>query len=97
MSDPRDPHAAERLAERDAAYRAGIAEYHATHDTGTHLDPDPVIRAQAVIDCGLCDDDGYRNNRVCDHVDRTATARAGIAKCREALTAKQLRLDQAAD
>ena len=36
--------------------------------------------------CQLCDADGYRQNlTVCDHVDRTETAKAGIARVRAAL------------
>lgn len=42
-------------------------------------------RALAIVDCGLCDDDGYRNHRVCDHRDYTAAARRGMAKVRAAL------------
>lgn len=87
MTDPRDPHAAERRAEREQAYRDAMLEQ--------DLDRDTHLRAAKVADCPLCDDDGYRNNRVCDHIDRTAIAKRGIAKCREALTAKQLRLDEA--
>lgn len=40
----------------------------------------------AVDACTLCDSDGYRPNlAICDHVDRTETARRGIAACRAAL------------
>lgn len=39
----------------------------------------------AVVDCGLCDDYGYRGLLVCDHVDRTETAKRGMAKVRAAL------------
>lgn len=45
-------------------------------------------RARAIVECQLCDDDGYRNrSHVCDHVDRTETAARGIAKAREVLDA----------
>lgn len=40
------------------------------------------LEAMAVVNCGLCDDDGYRGSRVCDHVDRTAAAKRGIALVR---------------
>jgi hypothetical protein len=74
MPDPRDPHATERLAERDAAYRAGIAEYRAEHDD----EPvDPAVRALAIVECGLCDDDGYRGPYVCDHVDHASESAHG--------------------
>jgi hypothetical protein len=39
----------------------------------------------AIVDCQLCDDDGYRNGVVCDHVDRIGVAEAGMAKVRAAL------------
>jgi hypothetical protein len=45
----------------------------------THIDP------YLIAHCGFCDDDGYRNNRVCDHVDRTRINAEGLAKVREAL------------
>ncbi|SKD92106.1 Uncharacterised protein [Mycobacteroides abscessus subsp. abscessus] len=43
-------------------------------------------RLAAIPDCDICDASGYTTSgRVCDHVDRTETARAGIAKVRAAL------------
>ena len=45
-------------------------------------------RALAVVRCGLCDDDGYRELAVCDHVDHTEAARRGMAKVREVLNRK---------
>jgi hypothetical protein len=39
----------------------------------------------AIAVCELCDGDGYRGGRVCDHVDRTETAKSGAAKARAAL------------
>jgi hypothetical protein len=41
--------------------------------------------SMAIVDCQLCDDDGYRNGVVCDHVDRIGVAEAGMAKVRAAL------------
>lgn len=46
-------------------------------------------RAQAITACTLCDDEGYRGHRVCDHTDRTETHRKGIEACRQALKAAQ--------
>lgn len=66
-------------AERVAAYDAGIAAWHAQHDTPAHL------TAAAIASCGLCDPDGYRNGHVCDHVDRADTNARGIAAVRAAL------------
>ena len=37
-----------------------------------------ILRAQAVANCGLCDDDGYRGSTVCDHVDHAAAAKRGM-------------------
>lgn len=65
-------------------YDEGCAEFART---------DPEARAYAVTKCQLCDDQGYRGNYVCDHVDRTETARRGIAACRAALEA--MKLDEA--
>jgi len=42
--------------------------------------------------CDLCDDAGYRPNRiVCDHVDRTEIAARGVALCRDVLKLNDLR------
>jgi hypothetical protein len=58
-----------------------------------HQPPPPDIpghlSVEAIAACDLCDPDGYRSNgKVCDHVDRTETARAGAEACREALKSK---------
>lgn len=61
------------IAERDERLAAEAAEH-----------------AQAVVACGLCDDDGRNaNGMVCDHVDRSGTAAAGMAKIRAALAPKE--------
>ncbi len=41
--------------------------------------------AMAIVNCGLCDDEGYRNFAVCDHVDRQHVARRGVERCRAVL------------
>ncbi|MGK2904511.1 MAG: hypothetical protein ACSLE7_16905 [Mycobacterium sp.] len=42
--------------------------------------------------CELCDPDGYRPNRlVCDHIDRTESARRGMALIRDVLKLAQLK------
>lgn len=57
------------------------------------FEPDDIwaaeARAQAVVTCGLCDDDGYRceGTVVCDHVDRSVIAARGIARVRAVLAA----------
>lgn len=43
------------------------------------------LSAAAIARCDFCDEDGYRSGVVCDHVDRTETARAGAALVRAAL------------
>lgn len=60
-------------------------------------------RTDAIANCTLCDDDGYRlnpDNRptgvVCDHIDRTETTRAGIAAVRAA-AGKPHELDEGTD
>ncbi len=44
-----------------------------------------AARHRLVVDCGLCDDDGYRGNVVCDHHDHTAAAEAGMKLVRKAM------------
>lgn len=39
----------------------------------------------AIALCEICDSDGYDGTRVCDHVDRTEVAKAGLARARAAL------------
>lgn len=41
--------------------------------------------ADAVAYCELCDDNGYRGHRVCDHVDHQAAAKRGMDMIRAAL------------
>lgn len=41
--------------------------------------------ALRIVNCGLCDDDGYRGSRVCDHIDHEPAAKRGMAKVREML------------
>lgn len=44
------------------------------------------LRARAIAECALCDDDGYRDTAVCDHdPDRDAINERGRAMAREAL------------
>lgn len=47
---------------------------------------DPWI---AIADCSLCDDDGYRNNSVCDHVDRELINAHGRKTINETMNWKQ--------
>lgn len=42
-------------------------------------------RALRVVECGWCDDDGYRGSVVCDHVDHSEAAKRGIARVREVM------------
>ena len=44
-------------------------------------------RRIAIANCTLCDDDGYRQLRVCDHIDRDGTYRRGMNAVRAALAA----------
>jgi hypothetical protein len=63
-----------------ARYDAGLAAWHAQHDAPEHL------TAAAIVDCPLCDDDGYRGTHVCDHTDHAAAAKRGRAACQAALS-----------
>ena len=42
-------------------------------------------RALEIVNCGLCDDEGYRGVWVCDHIDHAETARRGMEKVRAVL------------
>ncbi|OBJ62510.1 hypothetical protein [Mycobacterium asiaticum] len=72
----------------DAEHAAalGAAKRAAAEAESAHRREQAELRAQAIANCNLCDGDGYRNGVICDHVDRTHTARAGIAAVRAALT-----------
>lgn len=41
------------------------------------LENDHAARAQAIVNCGMCNDDGYRGLTVCDHVDHEPAAKRG--------------------
>lgn len=75
-SDPRDPHAEDRRQAQLDRYDEAMVEYRAT---------DPQARAHAVTQCGLCDDDGYRGNRVCDHREHYESTAGGRAEARAVL------------
>lgn len=52
-------------------------------------------RAQAVANCGMCDEWGYRGPMVCDHVDHVATTEHGRALVRAELERiRQRKADQ---
>lgn len=63
-------------------------------ENGFVIDPDagtPAhLTAHAIVDCGLCDDDGYRGGHVCDHVDRSETHVRGMARVRQVLAKDRL-------
>ena len=41
---------------------------------------DAIAPAQTIVDCGLCDDDGYRGLVLCDHVERDTSHGRALAK-----------------
>ncbi|KIU17899.1 hypothetical protein [Mycolicibacterium llatzerense] len=41
--------------------------------------------ASRIANCPLCNNEGYRGNQVCDHIDHTETNTRGMAKCHEVL------------
>ena len=73
MPNP-DPGYTRRQAERERRYTDAITDSDTSH-----------LTAAAITNCRLCDDDGYRSHAVCDHIDHSAAATRGLAKCREAL------------
>lgn len=74
------PDPAESLDARRARQAAARAERADLDHPAAHMTP------QAITACGLCDDDGYRGNHVCDHQDHAGAAKRGIAKVRAAMT-----------
>ena len=44
-----------------------------------------AARHRAILNCSLCDNDGYRSSAVCDHVDHSETAKRGMDRVREAM------------
>lgn len=67
-----DPH-----AKAKAAYAEAIQDF--------DLPSDAHLTASEIANCTLCDDDGYRGLRVCDHIDRTETTARGMAAVRAAI------------
>ncbi|UJL29953.1 hypothetical protein HZU38_05480 [Mycolicibacterium vanbaalenii] len=64
---------------------------HLNPDGTVNLDaePDgPGAQALAIVNCGLCDDEGYRGGTVCDHIDRAAVAKRGMQLVKRALEGK---------
>lgn len=56
---------------------------HLNPDGTVNLDvepEDPTARTMAIVNCGLCDDDGYRGGFVCDHRDHTAEAGRAVMR-----------------
>lgn len=89
----------ESAIERAEQQRRRLAESRATHapltrEQSAHVTAhrnDTTARAEAhrnkirIANCNLCDTDGYRGATVCDHIDRTETAKRGMALVRAAL------------
>lgn len=60
-------------AHRERLYREGCAE-------APPIELDHATKIQAIVNCGLCDDDGYHGNRVCDHREHSTPAGRQAAK-----------------
>lgn len=69
---------------RQSAHRIQQLEAHAAQRRAQRQ-ADARTRQDAINECTLCGPDGYRAGIVCDHIDRTSTARAGMAAVRAAL------------
>lgn len=72
MADPNT-----ERAHRERLYRQSMAAYGAD-DVFRH---DP----QAIVECVLCNADGYRGSAVCDHIDHAGAALRGMAMIRAAM------------
>ena len=52
-------------------------------------DPDTAhLHPAAIVACPMCDDDGYRGTRICDHKDHAPAAARGKARIAEILANK---------
>jgi hypothetical protein len=78
MSPQLDDGYAQRQADRIKAYDDAMA--------AAHADSMPHLTRKAIDACDRCDEDGYRNGVVCDHVNRSDIAARGAAACRAALS-----------
>lgn len=76
--------ACQRYREQYSQWAADDAALAAAEQRAQHRGERDAKR-QAIAACRLCDQDGYNGLSVCDHVDRSATARAGLARARAAL------------
>lgn len=75
MADPRDPHRAEREAERSRRYHDAMQAY---------AEPDEPsiehLRRDEIDNCHICDHDGHTpSNRICVHQDHATATRHGRA------------------
>ncbi|NOR03673.1 hypothetical protein HGK72_26845 [Mycolicibacterium fortuitum] len=73
MRDPNDPYADERQAAGPTAHELWEAQ---------QAREARANRAAAIQACTLCDSDGYRGTRVCDHQDHTRAAKRGMDEIR---------------
>ncbi len=76
--------ACQRYREQYSQWAADDAALAAAEQRAQHQGERDAKR-QAIAACRLCDQDGYNGLSVCDHVDHSATARAGLARARAAL------------
>lgn len=88
-----DCRTARLAAQADAAH----ARQQAADTRRTERETLAATKRAAIAECELCDTDGYRGNRVCDHIDRTAVAARGSAAVREVLAAKRVRAADPSD
>jgi hypothetical protein len=63
------------MPDHNAQAKAAYAE----HLRDMDLPHNAHLRAQAIVNCGLCDDEGYRGVYVCDHIDHAAETEHGRA------------------
>ena len=76
LAESRAVHAPLSRDQSDAARRH-------RNDVTTHAEA--AREAMRIVNCGMCDDDGYRGLVLCDHVDRILTATNGMARVRAAM------------
>ena len=77
-----------RLSESRAVHAPldrGQSDMARQHRTAVTSQAEAVRNAMRIVNCPLCDENGYRGALVCDHIDRTKTRQRGMAAIRKAM------------
>ena len=78
----------ERLAQSRAVHAPLTPDQSAAarqHRNTVTTQAEAARNAMRIVNCPLCDDNGYRGSTVCDHIDHTPAAKRGMARIREVM------------